>query len=91
LVEISEALHALDQVNPLRIAGRVAEVTGLVVRATIPGVRVGEMVTIDVDALPGVLAGQARLACRPRSSAFAATKSCSCRWARSRASDPIRW
>jgi type III secretion protein N (ATPase) len=56
LVEISEALHALDQVNPLRIAGRVAEVTGLVVRATIPGVRVGEMVTIDVDALPGVLA-----------------------------------
>jgi len=59
LVEIAEALQALDQVNPLRIAGRVAEVTGLVVRATIPGVRVGEMVTIDVDALPGVLAGQA--------------------------------
>ena len=59
LVEISEALQALDQVNPLRIAGRVAEVTGLVVRATIPGVRVGEMVTIDVDALPGVPGGQA--------------------------------
>ena len=59
LVEISEALQALDQVNPLRIAGRVAEVTGLVVRATIPGVRVGEMVTIDVDALPGVVGGQA--------------------------------
>ncbi len=62
LVEISEALNALDRVNPLRIAGRVAEVTGLVVRATIPGVRVGEMVTIDVDALPGVLAqGATRL------------------------------
>ena len=36
LVEISDALQALDRVNPLRIAGRVAEVTGLVVRATIP-------------------------------------------------------
>jgi type III secretion protein N (ATPase) len=58
LVEISEALQALDQVNPLRFAGRVAEVTGLVVRATIPGVRVGELVTLDVDALPGVLADQ---------------------------------
>jgi len=59
LVEISEAMQALDRVNPLRIAGRVAEVTGLVVRATVPGVRVGEMVTIDVDALPGVEAGRA--------------------------------
>jgi ATP synthase in type III secretion protein N len=51
LVEISEALSALDKVNPLRVAGRVTEVTGLVVRATVPGVRVGEMVTIDVDSL----------------------------------------
>ena len=58
LVEISEALQALDRTNPLRIAGRVAEVTGLVVRATVPGVRVGELVTIDVETLPGVLAGQ---------------------------------
>jgi type III secretion protein N (ATPase) len=58
LVEISEALQALDRTNPLRIAGRVAEVTGLVVRATVPGVRVGELVTIDVETLPGVLTGQ---------------------------------
>ena len=53
LVEISEALSALDRVNPLRIAGRVTEVTGLVVRAAVPGVRVGELVFIDVEALPG--------------------------------------
>ena len=33
--------------NPLRLAGRVTEVTGLVVRATVPGVRVGELVHID--------------------------------------------
>ncbi|HET6150596.1 MAG TPA: FliI/YscN family ATPase [Polyangia bacterium] len=47
LVDIGDALARLDQVNPLRIAGRVSEVTGLVVRATIPGVRVGELVYID--------------------------------------------
>ena len=47
LVELGEALARLDLVNPLRLAGRVSEVTGLVVRATIPGVRVGELVFID--------------------------------------------
>lgn len=53
LVELSDALKALDQVNPRRLAGRVTEVTGLVVRATIPGVCVGELVYIDRDAMPG--------------------------------------
>ena len=53
LVEIAEALQVLDQVNPLRVAGRVTEVTGLVVRAAVPGVRVGELVFIDIDGLPG--------------------------------------
>jgi len=53
LVELGDALKALDQVNPRRLAGRVTEVTGLVVRATIPGVRVGELVYIDRDAMPG--------------------------------------
>jgi ATP synthase in type III secretion protein N len=53
LVELGDALKALDQVNPRRLAGRVTEVTGLVVRATIPGVRVGELVYLDVDAMPG--------------------------------------
>jgi type III secretion protein N (ATPase) len=47
LVDIGDALARLDQVNPMRIAGRVSEVTGLVVRATIPGARVGEVVYID--------------------------------------------
>ncbi len=48
LVDIGEALRALDEVNPLRVAGRVTEVTGLVVRATAPGVRVGELVHVDL-------------------------------------------
>jgi type III secretion protein N (ATPase) len=47
LIELGEALAAIDDVNPLRIAGKVSEVTGLVVRATIPGIRVGEMVHLD--------------------------------------------
>jgi type III secretion protein N (ATPase) len=50
LVDIGEALRALDEVNPLRLAGRVTEVTGLVVRATVPGVRVGELVHLDLAA-----------------------------------------
>src|SRR5256885_12840248 len=50
VVELGEALRALDQVNPLRLAGRVTEVTGLVMRATIPGVRVGELVFVDLAA-----------------------------------------
>ena len=54
LVELGDALKALDQVNPRRLAGRVTEITGLVVRATTPGVRVGELVTIDREAMPGL-------------------------------------
>jgi len=50
LVELSEALRALDQINPRRISGRVTQVTGLVIRATVPGARVGELVFIDPDA-----------------------------------------
>ena len=47
LEDLGEALARLDRVNPLRVVGRVTEVTGLVVRATIPGIRVGELVWID--------------------------------------------
>ncbi len=58
LVDVAEALRALDEVNPLRLAGRVTEVTGLVVRATIPGVRVGELVYIDSLGTPREPAGR---------------------------------
>jgi len=53
LVDIADALAALDKVNPLRVAGRVTEVTGLILRATVPGVRVGELVYVHRDPLPG--------------------------------------
>jgi ATP synthase in type III secretion protein N len=45
--DLSAALARLDAVNPLRVVGRVTEVTGLVVRATAPGIRVGELVWIE--------------------------------------------
>jgi len=47
LLELGEALARLDAVNPMRIAGRVKEVTGLVLRAAVPGIRVGELVRIE--------------------------------------------
>jgi ATP synthase in type III secretion protein N len=47
VVDLASALATLDEVNPLRLAGRVTEVTGLMLKATIPGVRVGELVFID--------------------------------------------
>ena len=61
LVDLGDALKALDQVNPRRLAGRVTEVTGLVVRAAIPGVRVGELVYIDREAMPGAAGAEPRL------------------------------
>lgn len=60
LVELAEALQALDRANPLRIVGRVTEVTGLVIRAAVPGVRVGETVTIDIDPLCAQAGGRIR-------------------------------
>ncbi len=47
LIDLGDALAALDEVNPLRLSGRVTEVTGLVVRATLPGLRIGELVYVD--------------------------------------------
>ena len=53
LVEIADALQALEETNPLRVAGRVKEVTGVVMRATVPSVRVGETVYVDAEPLLG--------------------------------------
>jgi len=47
LEDLGQALARLDAVNPMRVTGRVTEVTGLVVRATLPGIHVGELVWID--------------------------------------------
>jgi type III secretion protein N (ATPase) len=46
-IEIAGALQAIEHASPLRMTGRVTEVVGLVVRATVPGARIGELVTLD--------------------------------------------
>src|SRR5688572_13743168 len=45
--DLTRALARLDGAAPRREAGRVTEVTGLVIRASVPGIRVGELVTIS--------------------------------------------
>ena len=55
-IEMAEAMRALERANPLRLAGRVTEVVGLVVRATVPGGHVGDLVTLDTG-----LAGEPHL------------------------------
>jgi type III secretion protein N (ATPase) len=46
-IDVGDALARLDGATPRREAGRVTEVTGLVVRATAPAIRVGELVWIE--------------------------------------------
>ena len=45
--DLRRALARLETATPRREAGRVTEVTGLVLRASVPGLRVGELVTVD--------------------------------------------
>jgi type III secretion protein N (ATPase) len=47
LDDVSDALARLERASPRREAGRVVEVTGLVVRAIVPDLRVGELVWIE--------------------------------------------
>jgi ATP synthase in type III secretion protein N len=47
LLDVGRAMERLARAAPRREAGRVVEVTGLVVRATVPGIRVGELCWIE--------------------------------------------
>jgi type III secretion protein N (ATPase) len=46
---VERALRALDGISTLRIRGRVSELTGLVIRGRVPGVRVGEVVMLEAQ------------------------------------------
>lgn len=46
LLDLKKYLRALDPVSPVKVRGRVVELTGLVIEAAVPGVRVGEAVEI---------------------------------------------
>src|SRR4029079_7981555 len=45
-IDLGKAFARLEAATPRRESGRVTEVTGLVIRASVPGVRIGEVVTI---------------------------------------------
>ena len=45
--DLDAALRLVDGVQSARVAGKVTELTGLVLRATAPGARAGELVIID--------------------------------------------
>ena len=46
-IDLGKALARLEHATPRRESGRVTEVTGLVIRASVPGVSVGEIVAIS--------------------------------------------
>jgi type III secretion protein N (ATPase) len=56
-LDLGRALARLESAAPRRESGRVTEVTGLVVRASVPGVRVGEIVTFEESALEAEVVG----------------------------------
>jgi type III secretion protein N (ATPase) len=45
-LDLKRHLRALEGASPLGVRGRVTELVGLVIRATVPGVRVGELVRL---------------------------------------------
>ncbi|MBN1960992.1 MAG: FliI/YscN family ATPase [Deltaproteobacteria bacterium] len=47
IIDLSKYIKAVEQAETINVRGRVTEVTGLVIKATVPGVRIGEMCYID--------------------------------------------
>lgn len=43
VIDLKKKIEELRDVYPFRVRGRVTEVTGLIIKAAVPGVRVGEM------------------------------------------------
>ncbi|HVV16777.1 MAG TPA: FliI/YscN family ATPase [Polyangia bacterium] len=56
-LDLGAALSRLETAAPRREAGRVTEVTGLVVRAIVPGARVGELVEVEGRGLLAEIVG----------------------------------
>ncbi len=46
-IELSRYLRIIDDISPLKARGRVVEIVGLVIKAAVPGVRVGELCLIQ--------------------------------------------
>ncbi|MFZ9886581.1 MAG: EscN/YscN/HrcN family type III secretion system ATPase, partial [Myxococcota bacterium] len=43
VIDLRQKLEVLREAQPFRVRGRVTEVTGLIIKAAVPGVRIGEM------------------------------------------------
>jgi len=56
-LDLGQALARLESASPRRESGRVTEVTGLVVRASLPGVRIGEVVSVGTSGLEAEVVG----------------------------------
>ena len=56
LLDLSKYIDKLDQVSTIKSRGRVTEVVGLVIKAVVGGVRVGEMVIIKNHNAPDIRA-----------------------------------
>jgi ATP synthase in type III secretion protein N len=54
VIQLRRAIEELREAKPYRVRGRVTEVTGLIIKAAVPGVRMGEMcwVTSPKDDTP---------------------------------------
>ncbi|MEW6363725.1 MAG: type III secretion system ATPase SctN [Acidobacteriota bacterium] len=46
-LDLTPYLQLIDEVTPIEVRGRVVEVTGLVIKARVPGVRMGELCYIE--------------------------------------------
>ncbi|MEM6733479.1 MAG: FliI/YscN family ATPase, partial [Myxococcota bacterium] len=47
VIDLGKYIRAVEETETINIRGRVTEVAGLVIKATVPGVRIGEMCYID--------------------------------------------
>lgn len=47
VIDLRRYLEIIDNTETIHVRGRVSEVTGLIIKATVPGVRIGEMCYID--------------------------------------------
>ncbi len=56
MIPLERAFEALDSIRTIQVTGRVSEVVGLVVRALVPGIRLGELIEIARDGAPPLLA-----------------------------------
>lgn len=50
VIDLSKYLDVIDETETIHVRGRVTEVTGLVIKAMVPGVRIGEMCFIHTGA-----------------------------------------